>query len=83
MKLKPDQIQSRADFARYVVQLREDLEAGPNLWANTDLASFLDALSGYAEDVDGYYMNMKIPVDADEPSWRVFADLLTGALTYE
>ncbi len=83
MELKPEQISTRKDYVRYVEQLRHDLEHNPDNWQNRDLKSFLEALSRYAQDVDGYYMNSSISVDADEPSWRVFADLLTGASMYE
>ena len=83
MELKPEQVRTRQDFARYVEQLRQDLENNPDQWENRKLKSFLEAVSRYAEDVDGYYINMNLPVDADRPSWRVFADILAGASMYE
>jgi len=83
MELKPETVRTREDFARYVEQLEADYASNPGKWENTDLGSFLAAVAGYARDVDGYYSNADIPVDADKPDWRVFGDILTGACVYE
>jgi hypothetical protein len=37
----------------------------------------------YSEDILGYYDNTNQKVDADTPSWKVFADILLGAKIYE
>jgi hypothetical protein len=50
---------------------------------NNDLQSFLEALIAYTENVDGYYKNWNIQVDADTASWRLFADILCGARVHE
>jgi hypothetical protein len=81
--LETSAISSRKDFVVFLNQLLADyLKNGKN-WENQSLGDFLEALSAYAEDVDGYYHNMAIPVDADSASWRVFADMLRGATVYE
>ena len=44
---------------------------------------FLEALSSYANDIQGYYDNTKQNVNADEPNWQTFADIFKGATLYE
>jgi hypothetical protein len=55
----------------------------PNGWENTTLPEFLEALSAYSSDIQGYYNNMKMNVNADEPTWQIFADIFKGAKVYE
>ncbi len=43
----------------------------------------MGALAAYAQDIEGYYSNYKIPNDAETPSWRMFAEMLCGARVYE
>ena len=50
---------------------------------NDDLVSYLNALRGFACDMDGYYRNRGKKVDLARPGWRVFADLLEAARIYE
>lgn len=55
----------------------------PDGWENKTLDTFLEALSAYTEDIQGYYDNMEKSVNADEPSWQTFADIFKGATMYE
>lgn len=57
--------------------------ANPENWENTTLPDFLEALSAYAEDIQGYYDNMKLNVNADKSEWSTFADIFRGATIYE
>ena len=50
---------------------------------NNKLEIFLEAISSYAEDIQGYYDNMKTGVNADVPAWQTFADIFKGATMYE
>lgn len=50
---------------------------------NKTLEDFLEAMERYAEDVQGYYDNMKLNVDADVPTWENFKTILKGASVYE
>ncbi|MGN5955886.1 DUF7660 family protein [Sphingobacterium lactis] len=63
---------SKQDFLKFISLLRENLEDNSNEWENNDLESFLTGLEGYCIDYDG-----------DDPSWRVFAELLLAARVYE
>jgi hypothetical protein len=52
-------------------------------WENKTLPRFLEALNAYTEDIQGYYDNMKLNVNADKPNWSLFADIFKGARIYE
>ena len=74
---------NRRDFTRFIDLLRQDLIENPDRWENNKLEIFLEAISSYAEDIQGYYDNMKMDVNADVPTWQTFADIFKGATMYE
>lgn len=76
-------LHNRGDFVKFLRLLCHDLAANTQSWENRTLEDFLEALSRYAEEIDGYYQNMHIPVNPEQPSWRLFADMLVGAKGYE
>lgn len=76
-------IRTRQDFAKFLDALLADYKINIATWENRDLDSFLRALSRYAIDVDGFYKNTNQNVNADDASWKVFADMLMGARVYE
>ncbi len=73
----------RRSFIEFVQLLRSELLSNPDIWENKTLDDFLEAMAGYAEDIQGYYQNMKQPIDADKANWQVFVDILKGASIYE
>jgi DNA polymerase III delta prime subunit len=62
--------------------LRQDLSAHPEEWENKTLGDFLDALSAWVEDMDGYYQNNSraMPESLD---WKNIAEMLLAAKYYE
>lgn len=76
-------ITDRQTFANFIEQLHHDFQTNPDDWTNKDLGDFLEAMSRYTEDIDGYYKNTDQNINADNPSWQVFADILMGAKVYE
>jgi hypothetical protein len=40
-------------------------------------------MARYSEDIQGYYDNTNQNIDANTPSWKLFADILLGAKIYE
>jgi len=76
-------VTDRQSFAKFVDLLRRDLSDNPSSWENPNLDDFLEALSTYAMDVQGYYDNTKQNVNADDPDWQTFADIFMGAKVYE
>lgn len=73
----------RQTFIEFLEMLRKDFLDNPESWGNKTLPDFLEALSSYTEDIQGYYNNMKQDINADQPNWQTFADLFKGATIYE
>ncbi len=81
------QVADRESFIRFLQLLQKDFEQNKTNWENQDLGSFLEAMTRYAEDVEGYYHNLAQQtgekINPKEPTWRLFADILRGAKVYE
>lgn len=82
LKNEVQKINSRDDFIEFVNALRYDLSSRPEEWQNATLNDFLEALSAWVRDMDGYYINNNLPVP-NLPSWRNFAEMLLAAKFYE
>jgi hypothetical protein len=76
-------ITDRQTFIQFLDLLRKDFLDNPESWENKALPCFLEALSAYTKDIQGYYDNMKLNVNADEPNWSTIADIFKGAKIYE
>lgn len=76
-------VTDRTSFIKFVEKLRVDFNTKPHEWKNKTLDDFLEALSAYAHDIQGYYKNTNQQTNADVASWQVFADILAGASMYE
>jgi hypothetical protein len=76
-------VTDRQSFIKFLELLRKDFLYNPESWENKSLPDFLDALSAYTEVIQGYYDNMKLNVNADQPNWSTFADIFKGATMYE
>jgi hypothetical protein len=77
------EVRDRQSFIQFIYLLREELRICPNGWENNNLLDFLEAIERYANDIQGYYDNTNQKVNADEPSWRTFADIFKGSTMYE
>jgi hypothetical protein len=75
-------IRSREDLAGFVRELNRDLHDNPASWENASLERFLEAISAWVEDMDGYYLNQGKPVP-QQPDWKVVGDILMAAKMYE
>ncbi|EJD0490131.1 hypothetical protein M0245_004732 [Salmonella enterica] len=51
-------------------------------WENRDLPSYLGSMASWIEDMDGYYLNQKLPVP-ENINWSFIADILMAARVYE
>ena len=76
-------VKDRQTFSNFIDTLRQDLKTNPSTWTNKNLDDFLEAMNRYTQDIDGYYKNTNQNINADTPSWRVFANILMGAKVYE
>jgi len=77
------EVNDRKSFSEFIQLLLVDFEKNKDKWENNNLRQFLESLQRYSEDVDGYYKNVHPELDADVPSWKIFADILRGAVMYE
>ncbi|MBO9658125.1 MAG: hypothetical protein J7527_04805 [Chitinophagaceae bacterium] len=76
-------INSRESFIEFIELLHADLNQNKEKWENSTLETFLETLAQYAKDIQGYYDYSTPGINADTPSWKVFADMLIGASVYE
>ena len=76
-------LKSKRDFDKFLDLLFKDYKENPEKWENITLNDFLEALSAYSKNIDGYYKNFNIEYDFNKPTWKMFADILLGAKVYE
>jgi hypothetical protein len=75
-------VSSRADFVKFVEYLNQDRREKSDDWGNQTLDQFLSGLSGFANDMAGYYKNMGEAVDVEQITWRIAAEMLLAATVY-
>jgi len=77
-----EHIHTRADFIGFLHTLRGQLQRRPEEWENRDLPAYLDALTAWVEDMEGYYKNRGETVP-DQPTWKTLGQILLAAKVYE
>jgi hypothetical protein len=79
------EVTDRKSFEKFLKLLLIDFNKNKEkeIWENNRLEIYLEAMSRYTADIDGYYKNMEPNQNADKPSWKVFADIMKGAVMYE
>jgi hypothetical protein len=75
-------IRSRPDFITFLHAFLSEFRQNPEQWENRDLSSFLNAMSAWVVDMDGYYQNQGECVP-DQPSWKTVGEMLLAAAVYE
>ena len=75
-------IRSREDLVIFIRALKDDLRDHSQSWENADLGRFLEALSAWIEDMDGYYLGKRQPVP-EQPDWKFLGEMLLAARIYE
>ncbi len=76
-------VNDRQSFSKFIALLRQDYINNSESWENKTLSDFLEAMSAYSENIQGYYDNSGQNINADEPNWGTFADIFKGAKNYE
>jgi len=76
-------ITDRKSFYEFAQDLLKEYETEGQNWEAKRIDSFIEGIASYAEDIDGYYRNMKFDTTAETPTWRIFAQILKGATVYE
>lgn len=77
------EVTDRKTFIKFIDLLYKDYLDNPDSWENKSLPDFLEALSAYTADIQGYYDNTMQNVNADNADWKTFADIFKGATIYE
>lgn len=80
------EVKDRKSFEEFINLLLVDFNKNKDnedVWENNRLDLFLEAMSAYTADIHGYYKNMEPDQNADVPTWKVFADIMRGAVVYE
>ena len=80
-------VTDRQSFIKFFDLLYKDYCNNQDEWQNKNLGDFLEAMTRYARDIQGMYDNNQNSIgrhiNADIASWRVFTDILKGAIIYE
>ena len=79
---KIDEIDNKEDFVDFVKLLVSNLKDNPEEWANINLSDYLESISSWTEDMEGYYQNNDIPIPKSI-NWKAFANILVAAKMYE
>lgn len=74
---------TKQEFILFTENLRTDFLQNKEQWENKTIEDYLEAISRYAEDIDGYYKNTNQDIDLKEIDWKVFSDILKGSSIYE
>jgi hypothetical protein len=79
------EVTDRESFEKFLELLLLDFNKNKDkdIWENNRLDIYLEAMSRYTAEIDGYYKNVEPNQNADKPSWKVFADIMRGAVMYE
>jgi len=75
-------IQSRQDLAVFLRELLKDYQQNSTNWENPELYGYLEALERFIQDLDGYFLNRGEDVP-EQPTWKLFAEILLSAKYYE
>lgn len=75
-------IETREEFILFLKSLKNDYSENLSSWENKDIAAFLEGMASWVEDMDGFYINHRLPVP-EKLDWKVFADILMGGKLYE
>jgi len=76
-------VTDRKSFVEFLDLLKKDFVENNESWENKSIPDLLEALSMYAEDIQGYYDNTKQNKNADQADWSTFPDIFKGAKIYE
>lgn len=80
--VNPEHVSNRADFCSFVDALRSELTSKESEWVNSNLSDYLEALSAWVRDMDGFYENKGLAVP-ESFSWSDLAQMLNVAKYYE
>ncbi|MBP1996682.1 DUF7660 family protein [Paenibacillus eucommiae] len=77
-----EQVKSKEDLIKFISALRNNLDTQIGDWENSTLERYFEAMEAWMNDMDSYYVNTNQLVP-DQPTWKVFADILYASKIYE
>ena len=80
--MRAEDVTDRASLVAFVNELSLALRAAPQSSENPTVERYLEALSAWIDDMDGYFLNRGKPVPS-EPTWALVAAMLDAARVYE
>ena len=72
----------KKDFVLFVETLTQDFKGNPESWDNNRLDLYLEGISSWTGDMEGYYENNNIDITKLN-QWQIFANILVAASIYE
>jgi hypothetical protein len=83
-QLDPTRVTSRPELISFIQRLRASMHDNPEMFTNRTLDSYLEAMTGFLMDRDGYRKNGgEAFEDEDRPTWGDMAVSLEAAAIYE
>jgi hypothetical protein len=79
---RADAVRTREDLVAFIEAFNSDFVVDGGSWENSDLPSFLEAMTAWSKDMEGFYKNRGEDIASVSP-WRMLADLLMAARVYE
>jgi hypothetical protein len=77
--MTPDEVSSRESLVTFV---RDLAKSDKSQWENDSLDRYLEALSAWLTDIEGWTGNRGEPTPT-QPSWQLVAHMLHAATLYE
>ena len=77
-----EQIATKADLVSFVQKLAKDQQDNSTSWEHATIDRYLEAVSAWIADMDGYFKNQDLPPPI-QPSWKLIGQILLAAKHYE
>lgn len=74
---------TKQQFIEFIEHLRTDFIQNEEQRDNKTIENYLEAMSRYIRDIDGYYKNTNQNIDLEKVDWKIFSDILKGSSVYE
>jgi len=62
---------TKQEFILFIENFRTDFFENKEQWENKSIEDYLEAISRYTEDIDGYYKNTNQDINLEKLDWKV------------
>jgi hypothetical protein len=76
------EVKTKKEFVLFVYALSQNYKKCPESWHNDNIATFLEALAAWVDEMEGYYLNQGLSVP-ESPDWEMIANMFLAAKIYE